>query len=124
MRMLGRLITSQLIIVLLTTPWTIGCKRLQKYPEETWIDVVGGHATANDDIYAPGDCGPQRAGRYTATYVDFGAAIEHSTSPGITIVAGGGYVTTTNVSEPRWLTDTLRGTITQKRSVPYFQANF
>ncbi len=124
MRMLGRLITSQLIIVLLTTPWTVGCKRLQKYPEETWIEVVGGQAKANDDIYTPGDCGPVRAGRYTATYLDVGAAIEHATSPGITIVAGGGYVTTTNVSEPRWLTDTLRGTITQKRSVPYFHANF
>lgn len=124
MRTLGRLVTSQLIIVLLRTPWTFGCKRLQKYPEETWIEVVGGQARANDNIYTPGDCGPIRSGRYTATYLDVGAAIDHATAPGVTIVAGGGYITTTNVSEPRWLTDTLRGTITQKRSVSYFQAKF
>jgi hypothetical protein len=122
-----RIVISQLIIILLTSPWSLGCQRVKKYSEETWLEVTGGSARANDDILVdvPNDCsGPQRAGRYTANYLDIGAAVEYTFNPGVTFVAGGGYVTTLNVSEPRWTNDTLRGTIRDTRSVMYLQAKF
>jgi len=108
-----RLLASAFSIVVLTSPWMFGCKRLKQYPEETWLEITGGKTQANTD--APG-CN----GRYTVNYLDVGGLIEHSFPSGITVAAGGGYVSTVSVSDIRGGTDEAR--ISDKQSTSYFQA--
>jgi hypothetical protein len=102
-----------LLIIVLTAPWIFGCKPLKQYPEETWVEIIGGKAQANTD--APG-CN----GRYTVNYLDVGALVQHSFTDGTTLAAGGGYVSTLSVSAIRGGNDEAR--ISDKQRTPYFQA--